>query len=263
MTLWCFGDSFVEPGFFDPIDTWAQQVSNQLNCDICNYGLGATSLEYMYTKFNNVVNKIQPNDYVIIVLTDPSRKYFFPNHPKISLPSLPNFSYEAITKTEKTALQRYFVHLANPMVYKVNLINFLYRVDQLSEKNNLKTIVFHAFDNTLFLKNYQFPSLHIVPEYLSMISFNECENRNYDKIIQDIFTYDPRINHLCMSNHAILADKVVEYIEHDVPIVLDNFISQIVTTSNRSDIAFQRKEFYWSKTHDCLASERIVFLDLL
>lgn len=234
MTLWCFGDSYVDPNKNSSNPVWTAMIGEKLNCSVQNLGMCATSLDYTYMCFDSAL--IQERDHVIIVLTDLHRRFFFLDSPETSsLHQLDN-----VSSNKSNAMKHYFTFLSNPKAYTINLKNFLYRVQSLSEKKNLKTVVFNAFVSTVFVHELDLPNLHIVPNTLFEVSQNEISR---DVARADFVKKDPRANHLCVSNHKILADKVVNYVTRNTPITLNNMLTNIVTRTSYFDQKFRSEEF--------------------
>lgn len=234
MTLWCFGDSYVDPHINSSNPVWTAMIGEKLNCSVQNLGMCATSLDYTYMCFDSA--DIQDNDFVIIVLTDLHRRFFFLDSPETSsLHQLDN-----VSSGKSNAMKHYFTFLSNPRAYNVNLKNFLYRVQYLSEKKNLKTIIFNAFVSTVFVHELELPNLYIVSNTLFEVSQNEISR---DVSRADFVKKDPRANHLCVSNHKILADKVVDHFIRNTPITLNNMLTNIVTKPSYFDRTFRLSEF--------------------
>jgi hypothetical protein len=54
---------------------------------------------------------------------------------------------------------------------------------------------------------------------------------------------DPRFNHLCLSNHDILSNKIIDYIIKKIPIDLnEGFIKNILSEKKINDFEFSNKE---------------------
>ena len=245
MTLWCFGDSYIT----SKNNNWTSEIATYLECDEKNFGICGSSLEFMYSMFDQAT--FDDNDYVIIVLTEINRRYFFPQYPDVSTPTLPDSVLSKVSRLERKAMNQYFIHLNNDSVHKANLKNFLYHVQYVTERKNLTTIVFNCFSDYEFINNTNYPNLVLVPGTLFSISAGEIENSPW--FYQKFGNMDIRANHLCLTNHRILADKVINYYKTQTPIVLDGFVTDIITDNNYRDLIFQEAE---------LSLEILKFVDL-
>ena len=244
MTLWCFGDSYAST--YDDTN-WTSQVAQYLKCEQKNFALAATSLEYMYSTFDDA--EFETNDHLIIALTDIHRTYFFKEQPQASMPPQimsPSF-LKLLSSEKKFALNQYYMYLTdNALVRENNLKNFLYRVQYVTEKKNLTTIVFNCFYEYDFINADNYPNLVLVPGLLESINSLEVSGTGrFFKYTSEIGT-DLRANHMCQSNHNILASKVIDYYNSNTTIILDNFVKHLITDENYKDPLFQDKEF--SKT---------------
>ena len=120
-----------------------------MKCDQRNSGFGGSSLDYVYYQFDRVQNEISLGDYVIVALTSPDRRYFDIDDPSFS--SLWNIGdrnplLSSIDKEKINALELYYKHLHNYDIRMPEVINFLYRLQYITQRLQLKTIVFACFD---------------------------------------------------------------------------------------------------------------------
>ena len=238
MTLWCFGDSFIAPPPYEADSYWISMIADELDIkDVQNKGISGSSLTYTYMAYDRA--NIQTDDYVIIALTNLQRQYFFLDRPEISEP---NKRYKFPPKVT-CAMDFYFSFLYHDETQQVQLVNFLHRLQHDTEKKNLKVILFNAFDTTEFISNLFLPNLYIVSNNFLDIAVNEVEIDYNNFIKQFHFIPDPRLNHLCLSNHKILANKVIDYLINNQPNTLDNFKSNINNQSAIDSMDFHIREF--------------------
>lgn len=77
MTLWIFGDSLSLPyNLDDPAQGWPEVLSRQLDMGCENHARPAVDNFYIYQCYLDQMQRIQPNDIVVIGWTHPNRKMF-------------------------------------------------------------------------------------------------------------------------------------------------------------------------------------------
>lgn len=221
MTLWVFGDSFAETTITigrnsqGPTGQWCYQIAHNLNAEIYGYGLGGSSLDYTYYRFNQIRNKIRENDTIIVALTEINRRWFWKDSPQngcVQALDLPN--------DLATAYKYYMLYLNNPIVYETHLITFLHDLNNTSLIKNIKTVILPCFEITI--NNQDYPHLHIAKGNLLTVSLNEFKKNTTREMVDPYFINDRRINHIIKDNHTILANKILNYIRYNKSINLTN-----------------------------------------
>ena len=92
-------------------------------------------------------------------------------------------------------------------------------------------------------KKELFPHIHFSVDKLLDITMNEFTKEYI--INMDSTITDKRVNHLIKSNHAILANKIVDNIKNKTPIDLTKgFIKHIVDDNSLSDEKFINNELF-------------------
>ena len=214
--LYIFGDSFAE--YEDNIDwLWTDLVAATLGHDRTNFSRGGSGLEYTFEQFEQCRASITQDDLVIICLTEATRVYFFKDFPVISaaesIHHVDPLVRSTITKDQLLAIkyyQTYFEHIHMHKM-KFHLLNFLHSANALAAELKIKIIIIDSVlkDN---IDCNRYKNLIISNGSLVNVSDNEVPvkfRRN-----------DKRPNHLCRSNHEILAKKVVDTITTNVALDL-------------------------------------------
>lgn len=253
--LWIFGDSYSA----DFINVkhhadwiYYQYVASCLSLDVKNFSIGGSSLGYTYYQFDTNYDSMCVGDYVLITLTDLERKFFFLDRPQVSTYQcfsaiLYNVDASAVhvSKYEQQAYEGYLKHLdKNPIINTINLRNFLYMLDTLAVRKDLKILILPGFKDShnvsysMYSSN-QFERIIVADNYLSNISMYEC----VDRISYDLINYtDYRKNHMLKSNHKILADKIIKSFESGESFdLLDGSIKSYITedvANNKFDLEF-------------------------
>jgi hypothetical protein len=221
--LYIFGDSFASIHGSEEISwTWTNTVAATLAHEQKNYGYGGSGLEYTFEQFEQCRASITQDDLVIICLTEATRVYFFKDHPVISaaesIRHVNPLVRSTITKDQLLAIkyyQTYFEHIHMHKM-KFHVVNFLHSANALAAELKIKIVIIDAvLEDNIDCNRYK--NLIISNGSLNNVSNNEAVDY---EILPAIKSCDKRPNHLCRSNHAILAKKVVDTITTNVALDL-------------------------------------------
>jgi hypothetical protein len=207
--------------------------------EVENNGMGASGLAYTYTMVDKFRKDFKKGDTLIVSLTTLPRYFFFKDRPWLS--SVNIFKSESTTPEEKEATKNFFCYLQNLDLDWVILRNFLYTLDSLSSSIGLKTICLPCFDDVMNIDHTDYPNIIIASGCLKTISDKEinCESLRNDLMM----SVDPRSSHMCFSNHAILARKIIDSINTGSPINLHyGFVENIITEENIMNVQEISKE---------------------
>ena len=234
-TLWSFGPSVAQLTDYRNNNNliieeqWINQVANKLNLKHYAFGLAGTSIEYTYKKFYDCKKEIENND-VIIVVTSPiyDRHWFFEDRPKIT-----SINDPGLTKDESMAMKQWMMHLdKNNSLKKVYLYNFLESLHNTTVMKNCTTLLIPAWEDEQFILNEiknDFPNIYTVNDNLVTIITSEFDNKYTKNQVLDIVKEDKRFCHMIKSNHTILANKLINYIENKVDIDFNSdFITNVI-----------------------------------
>ena len=215
--IYIFGDSFSTPS--TNINwAWPNALPKALESDVVNVSVSASGLEYTFGQFEKYRKKFKSKDIIIIVLTAESRTYFFPDRSCVS-----KIDSENISREEKLAVKYFLKYLDNPDNIRVNTLNFLHAVKDISLEKDLHTIVLHGFNNSHYNDTQdptRFHGIHVSQgNMFEYICQAECAN---DFVSRQVVNPngDIRLNHMCKVNHIILTNKLISNIRHNTPIDL-------------------------------------------
>lgn len=205
-TLWIVGDSFSHINQEDICeDTWHLILPKTLNFDLHNYSQGGTAQDWAWRNLRDWQFEIKPEDQLIVVLTHPSRFWFFEDRPDVSNHNIIDFDY-VINDKERALAAKYFIqYIQRPELDIQALDHKMGWLSNLVYKNNWKKpLIIKAFEQSIYTDLY--PNLIFSNGSLYDVSVAEgnrtVENRHTDT----------RYNHLCLSNHKILAEKITNTI---------------------------------------------------
>ena len=260
--VWAFGDSWCElKGYTKdyytlykdqdrPVinDGWIMQVARNIRSTHTTvYGLAGTSLHFTYKEFNLARSQIEIGDAIIVVLTEVSRRWFFQDRPRAAT----GWSVDTnITRDEYDAYKKYIVHLdKNPELDKVMLHLFFQSLEAVTKEKNATAIVIAGFDHEAeFINEIRdtYPLIHFADKSLISLDRAEFSNELSEKEVDEVraFTKDKRHNHLCRSNHNILAKKVTDYILYREPIKITGFQKGIINRNFLQNIEQQKYELF-------------------
>ena len=223
--LYTFGDSFVKTAGETPSWAYTSLVSTAFNTTIQNFGETSSSLEYTFNQFEEQRNNFVKDDIIIITLSLPEKTFFFHDRPKLSY--LWSFDTVSHTTEEKVAMEMYYKHLHNSKNIINNLLNFLYSVQEITQRKQLKTVIlktlFNDVDNIVNKERY--PSLHIANGYFWELMKQEISQPSLISFLNlHKFMNDSRVFHFSIPNHKIIADSIISAIKNNTEINLEDVL---------------------------------------
>jgi hypothetical protein len=243
--LYIFGDSFSVGTNVESPKCWFNILATKLgNIEIINRSVYGGCQDWVWDQLHQLYNTITPDDYVVIVLTHPGRFWYIDEDPSISkvdstLPS--NINPEL-----QCAIKNYFQYIQRPKLDTIWLEN---RLAWLAYSKHLKgwkkPLVILAFEQDFtiaktypdikFSKGNLFEHVSIAETGHSKLTMDD-----YAEVLDE---FDPRYNHMCLSNHVILGDKIYQNLINNIELNLTTgFKSKFVTKKLLSDNAFIEKE---------------------
>tara|TARA_X000001036_G_C20626984_1_gene785568 strand:- start:680 stop:1432 length:753 start_codon:yes stop_codon:yes gene_type:complete len=208
--LWIFADSFgAEPNpayDFKNNDDWIwwKQVAERMNLHAMSCSNWGISNEWLYSAMRTEYQNMIPGDKVVLITTDPNRRWFFEDLPTHA--NLWNRDIEKdVGKTKAQAVKQYLTHLTdNPILsdcYHETLIGWAYTV-------------FNSMDVTVCaIPGFINTPMHVVGgSCLSNASNAEFASKEIMDYHYSKHSHrDSRICHFSRDNHTVLADKIVKF----------------------------------------------------
>lgn len=228
-TLWIFGDSFAEHHYHD--NQWMRQLKNSLGYNIQAHAYSGSSISHAMHMLNNYIPNFENDDILIVALTNVNRRWFVENDPSINSYFAHNLR---ANKNQLKAIKYYITYLQNETEDWALFNSFIYNIAFLTEQKNLKTIVLPCFEDTYkYFKEHKFNNIHIANGYMNNIQLNEFDTDVVDyikQLNQKGEFYDLRLNHMIKSNHTILHNKIMDYLNNGTSLDLTTgFIENYIT----------------------------------
>jgi hypothetical protein len=222
--LYTFGDSFIKM-FNTPEWAYTSLIAKEFNTTEKSFGLISSSLEYTFHQFEQQRNNFVEGDIVIIALSLLDKTFFFNDRPALS--HLWSFETETHTTEEKLAMEMYYKHLHNTDNSKINLLNFLHSVQEITRSKKLKTVIIKTlfFDNNNIVNKERYPELIIANDCFWELMKLEISNESLLSYLNlNKFANDSRVFHFSEPNHRIIADSIISAIKNNTEINLENVL---------------------------------------
>jgi len=236
--LWIFGDSYSIPIAFlkeafaikakiDPTiytTNWIEEVTKKIPVkELEVFSQFGVSNEWIFKKVFEQVKNFKTNDCVIVQLTNSNRHWFFKDKPTESN-IVQGLAHPDHSKDKRKAIEGYIKYLdndhMNDIIYTSMIYSFMYLKIGMP---NIKILLL--------------PGWGSAPETIGNLTNNVCDAEFDNKETQEVFYsetgFDRRLNHMSIDNHYILADKIADYFNNNIPVDLTTgFETNIYTKTN-------------------------------
>ncbi len=221
--LWIYGDSYAATFEYLPatIWPWTNQVGDTLDFKIINKAMHGSSLDYMmYESFNDSFN-FNEDDTCIFVLTQLSRSWQIKKEPGSSYTVNRHYDIDHHADLRKMFLECW-IHL----------------MEKRTEHLKLRPLIIPAWD----------PEIEYRPKNIGWAK-GELSKSSFDEIIFPPNTSkehpdtECRFNHLCIENHTILADMVIDWFLTQKTIDSENLLKEIIPLEQFKTCKIQNGEY--------------------
>ena len=204
--LWIVGDSFSYLDNNDlNNDAWPLLLPRSLNWDSTNNSLKGTSQDWAWRIIRDWQFDIKPNDQLIIALTHPSRVWFFEDRPELANYNIVDLDVLLGDKERLLAVKYYVEQIQRPEIDIQATDHRMGWLSNLVYRNNWrKPIIIQGFAQTIYTDLY--PNLIFSKGNLFTVNRKE-EAKDFPSK-----NWDLRYNHMCLSNHKILVEKIINTI---------------------------------------------------
>jgi hypothetical protein len=243
--LYVIGDSFTAPPKPpDPQKVWPMMVAEQLGVELVNASMVGTAQDWCWLHLQQWLLEMTPDDYLIVALTHPSRYWFFDDIPKLTHPNIIDLD-RWCSKEQAKAIEMFVRYIQRPTVDIIQVNNRLaYIAYQVKNRGLRRPLMIKCFDQDVS-QGETFPELNwangILMEDVQRLEFDppdlDEDNTGYWHGI------DARYNHMCLSNHPIMAAKVVDALLNDKTLDLKSgFLQKLLKVGSLDDLEFCAKE---------------------
>lgn len=249
--LYIFGDSFAAP--YDNPQTWTEQLAQQLGLDIVNHARSGTSQDYAWAVLQHYIPEFTPEDRVVIVLTHPSRRWYFQNKPQLSNINIIDLD-QHLTRDESRAVELYIKHIQRPQTDTLDVsLRLGWLSWQIHQRGLAQPVIIKAFEQDI-IDPLSVESMLVAEGSLYDVDLAEfAPGITADQVNGFWLGHDARYNHLCLTNHQIMADKLAESIRTGVAADLTRgFRRQLLADSVWNDPNFVSREFNPKNAELCL-----------
>ncbi len=245
--LWIFGDSFSKSS--DRAECWYNLLAQDLNTELINVSLRGSSPDWILRQYLSALSQIDPDDPVIVLFTNPNRFWFYEDQPDLTNPAILDFGQHR-DRDQAQAADSYFRYLQRP---ELDLQWTYYRAMAVSHETQRlglrRPLMVKCFEQSVSAAE-SFATVTWARGSLSQLQFDEYQDR--DTVLKEIADtgrdpifrgWDCRYNHLCLSNHRILADRFRDYfVNGTVPDLTAGFHQGLLSTDWINDSEFQQRE---------------------
>ena len=252
--LWIFGDSWSALSTTDPASVWTRQLAHKLAISIGqeitlrNHSLIGSAQDWAVLEYYKVLDEIKPEDYVIFILTSPARYWYFEDIPSASNWNILDFD-TVVGKDRANAVEQYIKYIQRP------------QMDELATHGRIAGIAYETYRRELrrpllvkgFVQEFgpssTYKHLNIAEGVLASIQHSEYQNT---ELVEKMAARgqpgyfkgsDCRYNHLCLSNHDILADKLLDGLINDTsPDLSSGFYTDLIAPDWQRDEEFCQNE---------------------
>ena len=256
--VFVIGDSFSSPPRSgDVTQMWtsilAQKISNHLGSPIpiVNGSLHGSSQLWCWGVLQQWLEScITPDDYLIIILTDPSRYWFIEDRPDLSNSRIIDID-QYIDSDVSNAIASYIRYIQRPSIDIKSLVNRLGLLAYYVLSRSLRRpILIKAFEQEVqCAKNFK--ELNWATG--TLVDVQNSEFKNKEEYHTFWHGHDARYNHLCLCNHEILADKIFTAVINNTSVDLTTgFVQDILDNSVLENIEFCKKQLDMNELENTL-----------
>ncbi len=233
------------------IDSWINLVAAELSLthkdlDLVNYSQYGVAQDFCWHHINGMIDQVAPDDYMIVAVTHPNRFWYLQEHPNLSNHHIIELE-KYIEKEQGWAIQLFMQHIQRP------------ELDTLHQTNRMKSLAYEVLKRGLRrpLMLNCFPSDISQVENIEELQWAHgnlysVQSLEFESGEEDSSTYfhgvDCRYNHLCLSNHKIMAEKVIAAFTENKLLDLDQgFLTGLLGKNTLDDEDFCVRELDMNK----------------
>ena len=245
--LYIVGDSFssAEKLGRDQEKTWWYRLAQKLQCKgFTNWSMIGSAQEYAWYMLLVQMNQITPDDYLLIVSTHPSRRWWVIDDPTLGKVEFLQDADHIDDNIAKTA-ELWERYVQTPQMDSIAALQRLGWLSSVVQNKKLrKPLVIFGFDQLVpgyeEFTNIKYSKGSLTENVATPEVPGGHADDVYNKLIQGI---DPRYNHMCLRNHEVMLEKTYNAFTTDQELDLTTgFELGILTNESINDPTFIEKE---------------------
>lgn len=240
--LYVIGDSFAVMKQ-ENINTnvWPILLAQRLGYNLSNTSCSGAGQDWLLNQLHQIRRQITADDQLIITLSDCNRFWFFEDFPDVAEPHATKLG-EIIGKEQAKAAEYYFRYIQRDSLSINQQISRLGLIAHLTTMYNWKPPIILLSFQDYVPEQELFPNLIFSKGTLIYnVSNLELESGSNDHVF--FKGIDVRHNHMCLSNHKILADKLYNQIVNKEPLDLTSgFLTGLLKKNYDSNLEFVNNE---------------------
>lgn len=251
MKLYIVGDSFTHAHVRHHPDqvSWMDQVAELLGkhhgceVEVVNDSFSGVAQDFCWAVMQSWEGQVQPEDYVILSLTHPSRYWYIHEKPDLSNTQIIDLDQHAGSDVAK-AIEFYIRYIQRPSLDSVQLISRMgWLAYMVAGRGWRRPMIVQGFSQLLHqAENYK--ELNFAQGDLYTVQCMEFEEPHQNPTERYFYGTDFRYNHLSLRNHKIMAEKVAAALIADKQLDLtQGFEEGFINEDCVEDPAFERAEF--------------------
>jgi len=251
--LFIVGDSFaIPPPSNDTAMTWQRVLADEITkltgdaVFIVNAALNGSSQDYAWMQLHKLLEgEITDRDYVVVCMTHPGRYWYIEDLPEFSNSNIIDLD-RWLTKEQSKAVELYIKHIQRPSLDSLHLIQRLNSLAYSVIKQKLnRPLIVKCFKQELFDTDYS-AELNVANGNLfDDIQYWELENAETDEGNSYFKGVDCRYNHMCLSNHKILGERMAQSLVNGAPLDLTTgFVQRLLKADSLDDPEFRKRELH-------------------
>lgn len=185
--LYFFGDSYC-----DCNENWVKLVSKQLKAPACNLGQGGSSIDFLLDDIIRNKHRINPDDFVIVCITDSQRHYFHNLHFRMAMvtPSIKEDKWNESKHIPKHLHDAYSTYVSELvdwwMLRREKSIKANHIINDILPRLNTKNIIYFNSINELDSDYEYYTSPQpVMCEPLYKIAFDYLTEKYKDELIDE------------------------------------------------------------------------------
>ena len=250
--LFVIGDSFtVAPPPGDEAKTWirlaAQQLARELGepVTVVNASIMGASQDWCWMQLHNWIETgaITERDFVIVALTHPGRYWYLDRLPELSNSNIIDLD-RWCSPQEARAIEGFIRYIQRPRLDAINLVNRLGWLGyQVLKRGLRRPLLIKCFAQDLFQCESMDEFVISQGDLFQGIQYWEFENAEQQQNSDYWKGIDCRYNHLCLTNHSILAPRVADSLLNYTALDLTTgFVQGLLKPTSLDDREFCNRE---------------------